>query len=265
MKPPATYQGGKARLAKPIVDYLMTGGRGLYADLCCGSGAISVELVRRGVSPSAISMLDSGPWGLFWRDVGAGKFPVDDLRDLVRGAPEREKIQAWVQELVDSPVPERPSAVFVLIQAAALGGKPVWAERGRWRTSGLRGYWTPTETSSRRYPVNPMMPMPETVLKRTETLCERMLGIIGLHADIRSFDFPPGNNIYIDPPYEGTTGYTTARAFDPVEEAVRLGGSWVSEARALTKDAVRLSGGRAKGGITGGRKTQAEEWLSWVV
>ena len=48
-----TYQGGKQRFASPIVDHLLTATTepdSLFYDLCCGSGAISIELVNRGMN-----------------------------------------------------------------------------------------------------------------------------------------------------------------------------------------------------------------------
>lgn len=67
--PPCSYQGGKQRLAKEIVDVIfdrnfITDNTKFY-DLCCGSGAISLELINRGVNPENIIMLDVGVWVIF--------------------------------------------------------------------------------------------------------------------------------------------------------------------------------------------------------
>lgn len=67
------YQGGKQRIAKQIVDILISQASGKdahYYDLCCGSGAISIELVNRGIAASKITMLDKSSWGVFWQAIG---------------------------------------------------------------------------------------------------------------------------------------------------------------------------------------------------
>ena len=67
--------------------------------------------------------------------------------------------------------------------------------------------------------------------------------------------------IYIDPPYEGTTGY--GDGLNVVEYVKRQNARcYVSEGKALSQEAVCVSTGRSKGGISGNRKKANEEWLS---
>ena len=62
LKTPCTYQGGKQRLASQIVDCIFKNSviteDTVFYDLCCGSGAITVELINRGISSKNIVMLD---------------------------------------------------------------------------------------------------------------------------------------------------------------------------------------------------------------
>jgi hypothetical protein len=61
LRVPCAYQGGKQRVAAQIVDILLDASRDTnsrFYDLCCGSAAVSIELVRRGVEPGRICMLD---------------------------------------------------------------------------------------------------------------------------------------------------------------------------------------------------------------
>ena len=55
---PCSYQGGKQRLAKQIVDIFYEENdiddHTQFYDMCCGSGAISVELLNRGVNSKNI-------------------------------------------------------------------------------------------------------------------------------------------------------------------------------------------------------------------
>ena len=49
MRVPCSYQGGKQRIASQVVDHLLDAAPSRdshFYDLCCGSGAISIELVN---------------------------------------------------------------------------------------------------------------------------------------------------------------------------------------------------------------------------
>ena len=90
MRVPCTYQGGKQRVAEQIVDILLAaapGPKSHFYDLCCGSGAVSIELVNRGVHPSRITMLDLSSWGSFWSAVGAGTFNMDVFNQILSTKP----------------------------------------------------------------------------------------------------------------------------------------------------------------------------------
>ena len=75
---PCSYQGGKQRLAKQIVDIIfeqnVINKETKFYDLCCGSGAITLELINRGILPSNITMVDKGVFGAFWSSVSNNKF-----------------------------------------------------------------------------------------------------------------------------------------------------------------------------------------------
>src|SRR3546814_11771185 len=50
LRVPCAYQGGKQRVAAQIVDLLLGANPGpntRFYDLCCGSAAVSIELVKR--------------------------------------------------------------------------------------------------------------------------------------------------------------------------------------------------------------------------
>jgi len=268
---PVTYQGGKQRLAIQIIETMAVPKAATFFDLCCGSGAVSLALVERGHDPTRICMVDQGPWGLFWESVGTGQFDMQRFREVAALLPDDPKAIKTVIERLhrETPAPSDVPYVFLLLQAAAIGGTAVSIENGRWkRGSGYRDFWLPTETSSRRSHVNPMMPMPETIITRVAEIVERMKGVgaacgdaaltrVGARA-ARGYDA----FAYIDPQYEGTTGYPYS--IDAVATAKAIGcPCWVSEGRALSEGAVCLSKGRSKGGITGERKKAAnEEWLS---
>lgn len=257
---PVTYQGGKTRLAGKILDIIQPSGP--FLDLCCGSGAITIELLNRKYS-YPITMVDNGPWGLVWQAVCEGTFNMRGFRELVNGMPEPALIQGYLKELAAKPVSD-PALHYLILQAGSFGGKALWIRDGKWRNTSFRSYWMPTATSNRRSHVNPMMPMPATLLERMEVLCDVLpaRGVVARHMDVREMDIYPTDTVYIDPPYSGTTGYEDT--FDVVEFARKqLCEVWVSEGRPLGLSTHLVSEGRAKGGISGERKRTAnEEWLT---
>lgn len=262
LQPPVAYQGGKQRIADVIVGHLKVGGRE-FVNVCCGSGAVSLAAIRSGVPCHRVTMVDAGPWGLFWRSIGDGSFDVDVFARYVSAVPlNTAGVQAHIEKLAAQPVDADAIYVFLLLQAASFGGKAIWIKDGRWANTSFRSYWLPTATSNRRSPVNPMMPMPRELLRRVRLIAERAKGVRGVHADAASLPLREGAVVYIDPPYKGTTAYGCT--LDAVKLANRLGGAWISEGVRLSDSAVLISGGRSKGGISARRAQANEEWLSFV-
>lgn len=263
---PVTYQGAKGRLAARIIEYLTVPPEADFYDLCCGSGAVSLALIERGHYPDKLHMVDRGPWGLFWKSIGDGAFDIDVMRsycDMVPADP--REIKSFMERLRAAPIGAHGVYIFLLLQAAAFGGTPIALDGDVWKRCGFRDYWVPTKTSNRRYPVNPMMPMATTLFKRVAAIARSARGVGGIQGDAATIAVRPGSVVYIDPPYDGTTGY--GHIIDAVSVAKNIASSgsvcWISEGRPLSDQAVCLSKGRAKGGITGNRKRAAnEEWLS---
>ena len=208
-------------------------------------------------------MIDQGPWGMFWRAIGEGSFDLAAFRAHIRRLPtDPRHIKAYIETLHSTPVGPDAAQVFLLLQACAIGGKAISITDGAWRRgAGFRDYWLPTAVSSRRSPVNPMMPMPATILDRVETIARRARGLIGICGDASLYRPPMGAVGYIDPPYRGTTGYPYD--LDAIRVAMAFPSPcWVSEALPLPAGAIHLSTGRTKGGITGNRRVANDEWLS---
>lgn len=261
---PIAYQGSKQRLAPAILDQIGMPNK-LFYDLCCGSGAVSIELVNRGFETSNITMVDAGPWGLFWEAVGSGTFQLRELKYLCNQVPaNKDAIKGFIEDLSRQPVGGDSVYVFLLLQAASFGGKAIWIRDNRWQNCSFRTYWQPTAASNRRFPVNPMMPMPETLYKRVGELLPRMAGVHGLCRDV--WDVQPLANsvVYIDPPYDTLTGYGHSLNVQFFIAKLKSSSIFVSEKEPLTgaSTAVQLSEPRSKGGITGKRKNKNSEYLS---
>jgi site-specific DNA-adenine methylase len=260
LHPPTSYQGGKQRLAGKILDIIQPKNC-MFWDLCCGSGAVSIELVRRGYDPQNVTMVDAGPWGLVWQMIGEGTFDQARFEKLLSEIPnDLREVQAHVRNLsrldpsIDTPY------IFLILQASSFGSKAIWIKDGKWQNCSFRDYWLPTATSSRRSPVNPMMPLPQTLLERVKTLCKAMKGVKGIYGDLTTLK-PSSGVVYIDPPYIGTTAYGTSFDIRAYVKTLSVP-VYVSEGMGLSDDKLLLSEGRAKGGISGARKTANEEWLS---
>lgn len=262
--PPVSYQGAKQRIAKSLLDIMQP--TGLFYDLCCGSGSVSIELVNRGYNPSNIRMVDAGPWGLFWEAVGRGDFLLYQMEYLCNQVPkDRGEIKNFMEYLSRQPVDSNAVYVFLLLQAASFGGKAIYIKDGRWRNCSFRSFWQPTTTSSRRSPVNPMMPMPETLYTRVCKLVSTMQGVGGgcVRVEHMAANIGEDATVYIDPPYDETTGYgytfNLQTALRDIKSQV-----YVSEGKPISgaNRQILISAGRTKGGINGERKKANEEWLS---
>lgn len=267
---PCAYQGGKQRIAKQIVDiikqYIKDDNTQFY-DLCCGSGAVSIELVNQDFFVGNIHMVDKSPWGLFWKQIGDGTFSIDLFKAWIDSVPKDvTKIQEYIKELSKVPVYKTQldiSYIFLLLQASSFGSKSIWIKNDKWQNTSFRNYWLPTETSSRRSPVNPMMPMPDTLYQRVEDLCFGMDGVNGYWDDCNNIHIEPNSIIYIDPPYDKTTRY--GFKFDYMSFIKKYNKDNIillSEGKQLSNKAINLTDRRHKGGISGERKKINEEWLN---
>jgi len=270
---PCSYQGGKSRLAKEIIDIILKENPCLlnnnnntkFYDLCCGSGAISIELINRGVNPKKIVMLDKGVFGLFYKMVGEGTFEMNKLKQYIEDIPkDKDEIQKHLHNINRNPLIEDYVYQFLLLQAGSFGGKQISIKNeNEWIKATFCGYWMPTETSSRRYPRNPMMPMPETIYKRTKIASEFMKGVLGINDDISSINIEENSIVYIDPPYINTSTYKDGFDISELITTIKNCKIYVSEGLALCDNTICLSKGRTKGGISGNRKKKPnEEWLS---
>lgn len=278
---PCSYQGGKQRLAKQIVDIFYKENNinddTKFFDLCCGSGAISLELINRGFNPNNITMIDNGCFGQFWQDIANGEFDLDIFKREIENLPNLENIQSYLKKLSDLPVDEDKMVYhYLLLQAGAFGSKQIWIENNKWKNNTFRSYWLPTETSNRRSPVNPMMPMPNTLYNRVESIVEQLSGsIIASRESVFDAVYRideernKGNKniiIYIDPPYANTTGYKETFDIYSLEGQIwSTSPIYISEGYKMqgASESYLLSVGRTKGNISGeAKKKPTEEWLN---
>lgn len=278
LKAPCTYQGGKQRVATEIVDnfasiYPISDESIHYYDLCCGSGAITIELLNRGVQPEQIIMCDKSVWGLFWKEVGKGTFSMNTFHKYSKAVPrDPSKIPEHIKGLAAQSALVDTAYKYILLQAASFGGKQIWCEGTEWKNASFRSYWKPTENSNRRSVVNPMMPMIDELENRVELLVDNCKGLTCYNADVLTMLEMIGKDrgrkiVYIDPPYKETTGYGFNFDLDFFINSYKASLTdilFISEKVALSENAIRLQFAGNKGGINGQRLGKNEEWLSII-
>ena len=214
LRVPCSYQGGKQRIASQIVDVILESlpsENTQFYDLCCGSGAISIELVNRGIDPKSISMLDISSWGTFWSAIGSNTFNMDIFDHLLAELPDSQKdFKKYLSELSERPVDKNEAELYPILQACSFGGKQIYRKEKKWANACFRDYWEPTETSIRRSPANAMQPSPNELRRRVNAIVTKMSGVTCFNMDIMellSTPLPKNSIVYIDPPYQNTTGY----------------------------------------------------------
>lgn len=275
LTPMFAYQGGKSKLANKIYKTITEKYNKdiVFVDVCCGGGSVSIEFINNGLHPENIYMFDSGAIGAFWQQVSESSFNTDHFEYLMNQIPKDPNlIKSFMEDLSKMKYTYVGEAVceYLLLQAASFGGKQVFDQGDRFSHAGFRKYWTPTETSSRRSPVNPMMPMPPTLLKRVISLVENMQAIKATHTFAEAIDFSKIRSdktkvVYIDPPYKGTSGYKDNIDLMHVIDKAKDSGAkvFVSEYYNLSENFTILSETR-KGGISGKRGGRMIEYLSEV-
>ena len=259
LPPPVSYQGGKRRQAPEIVRHMALDSETPFVELCCGSGAVSLELISRGHNPAKITMVDAGPWGDVWRLVGAGEFDLRTLEEvgaaLLKMGKHSPAIPDTLAEMARlfPPTHRHGPYAFLFLQSGVFGRKAVGVRDGLWTRCNF------SAPGDLKHP--PLIPEPEVIVRRMQRICRRLDGVCGLRADVRSIGVAAGSAVYLDPPYAGTTGY----GHDV--EAVALAVGWapspvyVSERVALSSTA-RLLRERVASGLSGASSAISAEYLS---
>lgn len=128
LRVPCCYQGGKQRIAGQIVDRLLSvypedNGIVQFYDMCCGSGAITIELLNRGIKPQQITMLDASSWGTFWKAIGEGEFDLAVFKEELDRIPkDKREIKTYMTALANEPLKGDERYIYILFSNPALLG-----------------------------------------------------------------------------------------------------------------------------------------------
>lgn len=241
--PPLTYQGGKRRQSKQILE------------------AIGIRS-----RPKSIMLVDIGPFGRTWQAMADPSIRqrvasiIDGFANDPRGNWDRVR---------RSPIPEdlaEYSAAYLTLQLLNYKSKAVHIKNGRWITHGFNTTTAYGRPASARFGmVSPQLPR----LSRWVTeLGVKASGVelSAIHGDVLDVagEIEAGSIVYIDPPYHGTTGYGSGldrvdlmRLIDTVASVVRIVA--VSEAEPLPGAAYHIRLVSRRRGMAG---NIGAEWLS---
>ena len=274
LRVPCCYQGGKQRIASQIADELLSvytkdNKNVHFYDLCCGSGAVTIELLNRGIQSNQIIMLDISSWGTFWKAIGEGNFNLNIFkRELQQIPKDKKKIKPYVTKIASQALKENEQYIYPILQSCSFGGKQIWLNNGKWSNAFFRDYWEPTANSVRKSPANPMQPAPETLYKRVQGLVDHCVGITCLKENIMNFvdnKIHEQSVVYVDPPYQGTTSYGFDFDLEKFIKKFKEANNtplFISEGVPLNDHSKELILGGAKGGINGSKPKKHREWIT---
>ena len=201
-----------------------------WADICCGSGALTLELLSHGrvqppaaylggkrayaadiirlmggyARPSSVVLCDAGPWGWWWHTVlveGCGAAVADAL-DALAERPEQGADLHRALAAEGGTGPAERAAAFLAMQASAARGRPVLPDGRGWKTPGYAHLSNAARAKGFAERLRP------------RRLAARVRAILAIdwppvtvvHGDAANAPLGAGRAV-IDPPYQGTTGY----------------------------------------------------------
>lgn len=210
IRPPFQYQGGKYRFAPLIVPHLLGTHADVYFDVFAGSGAITLEMIKQGVDPAKIVMVEGSIFGRFWRQMAEGTFDLKAFNKEGCAIPSCKKAGlAYIKERL-SYCTTLAEAIPLLpfVQAASFGGKQANFVDGKGFKVDLYPY--------RENRVS-FAPNPPVVMQRVNELFSFfrvnggpfvVAGRVTPASLAQAFmSITEKACVYMDPPYKGTSGY----------------------------------------------------------
>lgn len=184
-----SYIGGKRNHANKILNKIIFKPGAKFYDLCCGSGEISLALLRRGFDPKRIVMVDSGPWGLVWKNIGNGRFNLSRFATICDHFNRNPCLKEWCQHVASEPLDADQIYKFLILQACSFGGRPIIVSNNKLKTCGFR---------------KSIQPELNELFRRVAECCKLARGINGRHKDARciSRSTLARATVFCDPPYK---------------------------------------------------------------
>lgn len=235
--PLLTYMGGKAKWARRVLDALGVAER-----------------------PSRVLLVDPGPWGDTWAVLSMHREEVAErLQQMVGSDPH----EAWGRLREEVPAcPVERAAAHLALQVWNWRNKPIGRAGDSW--TGVAGF---SRTTAYGLPPTPHFGAVKPQLPRLLAKLRAMdlSAIEARQCSAVELEPIPGAVVYIDPPYQGTTGYghdlTRAEVLETVYRWASAGCTVaVSEAEPLLGGHAVALGARASGAL--GPRKKRPEWLT---
>lgn len=240
---------------EPLVPYM--GGKGRYAE-----SLLSLLEIDR---PTSVALVDPGPWGKVW-SVLADPATRLEVRTTLSEWSKQDPRGLWT-DVASKPPPDSPvrfAATFLFLQRLSFAGKPVHVVKSKWRTGGFNetsAYGTPAREGFGA--VKPQLPSLVQRLADMPFICE----LEGRHHTAKWLRIPSdarGTTVYIDPPYQGTTGY--GHDFERAE-VINLALRWAAAGARVAiseSEPLDIPGWRSEPVQRSGKKSdwQTNEWVT---
>ena len=184
----------------------------------------ALELPR---PPDRVVLSDAGPWGSTWQALDEHYEEVVDLVRVLADHPDH--VRLW-DLLRQAPVPDnlaKRAATHLVLQRLAFRGKPIHISERGWVDPGLsRSSATGVPATERFGAVKPQVP---ALVRRLDEA--RWRGkMTAHHARAETVEPVPGAYVYLDPDYQGTTGYGVGSSREAVCDLARR---WAEVSRAV--------------------------------
>lgn len=200
-------------------------------DVCAGTAAVALRAAANGMPARNITLVEKGPWGMFWKVLLSDAFDPKRLERWLKQIPaDPTAVSGFLRDLYSKQcsVEDAPYVFFILASGSFQGSAFDYSVTDgvvTWKGSYSCGnYFLPSATSVRRYPTK-VMPEPEELGRRILNARQLLNGVTIHHADLCSLPPPTAAHtiVYADPPYPNTKGYNTATAaeFPRIEEWLR--------------------------------------------
>lgn len=241
-----SYIGGKRDLAPKILRHIKIPQSSRFYDMCCGSGEISLALVRQGFDPKRITMVDNGPWGEVWEKIGKGTFSIDRFARICHQFNTYQDIKGWCRQASC----DRDRVYnFLILQACSFGGRPVTIQDGQFKISGFRQN------------IQPAIPV---LYRRVKEAVERLAGMEGSKKSVLQIQPEQDAVLFFDPPYNTETKVYQDNTLTVSQIRKKFSNFYCTFSCELAPGGVKLHTDSRKAGVKGDRVHFRTEYLSLI-
>lgn len=240
------YIGGKSNLASKIIANINIPPSSRFYDMCCGSGEISLALVRRGFNPKRITMVDNGPWGQVWEKIGKKTFSLERFATICHQFNNYQDIKGWCRQASC----DRDRVYnFLILQACSYGGRPVTIKDGQFKILGFRKN------------IQPAIPI---LYRRVKEAVERLAGMEGSKKNVLQIRPEQDAVLFFDPPYDNEARFYQDNTLTISQIRTQFSKFYCTFSCELAPGGVSLHTDSRRAGVKGNRTYFRTEYLSHI-